>query len=91
MPDMEAIPPGGHVGDRKAAVVPGLRVVAVFQDQNVGDHARVDIAVDAHQPGVSEGIALRLATAVQAEVEAVGLADREHVVVERIVVREPHR
>ncbi|TMG78890.1 MAG: hypothetical protein E6H78_20915 [Betaproteobacteria bacterium] len=91
MPYVQAIPPGRHVVDRKAAVVAGLRVVAGVHDQDVRDHARVDVAVDAHQPGVRERIALRLAASVQAEVEAVGLADREHVVVEWIVIGEPHR
>src|ERR1041384_4452510 len=49
------------------------------------------VAVDAHETGVLEGVALRLTAAVQAEVEAVRLADGEDVVVERIMVGEADR
>src|SRR5439155_5997624 len=82
VPDVEAIAPAGHVVDGEAAVVARLRVVPVLTDEHVGDHARVDVAVHPYQTGMIERIALCLAPTVEPQVEAVGLAHREDVVIE---------
>src|SRR5213592_88301 len=91
VPHVQPISPGGHVLDREATVARGLGVIAVRHHPNVRHHARMHVAVDADETGMLERVALRLAAAVQPEVEAVGLADGEDVVVEWIVIGKAHR
>src|SRR4029077_2873046 len=88
VPDVQAIAPGGHVVDGETAVVARLRVVPVLHDKHVGHHTRVDVAVHSHQTRVIERMALGFAPTVQPQVEAVGIAHREDVVIEGIVIRK---
>ena len=88
---MEAIAARGHVVDGEAAVVPRLREVAVLHHQHVRHHARMHVAVHAHEARMGEGVALRLTAPVEPEVETVGLAHGKDVVIERIVVRKADR
>lgn len=85
-------PPRRHALDAEASlrVAHGERVV--LEHHHVGDHARVDVAVDGHQPGPLErDAARRVAAAILAEVERVQRRDREHVVVDAVAVRERDR
>src|SRR5205823_10239714 len=58
MPDVEAISARGHVVDREAAVTARLREIAVRHHQHVRYHARMHVAVDAHQSRLRESVAL---------------------------------
>src|SRR3989442_10329545 len=89
VPDVQPISARRDVVDREAAVGPGLPVVPDRHDLHVGDHARMHVAVHAHESRIRERMALGVTAAVQAEVELIRLADREDVVIEGIVIRKP--
>src|SRR6184192_4004928 len=91
VPDPQRVRPGRHVLQCEAPVPTRLSVMAGRHHLNERDHAGVDVAEYPHQPGPRERPLLRLATAVLAQVELAGFAHREDVVVEGIVVGEPHR
>src|SRR6266566_4324393 len=63
VPHVQPISTWRHVVDREAAVGPGLRVVPVRHDLHVSDHARMDVAVDAHESRIRERMALGFAAA----------------------------
>src|SRR5438132_13307837 len=91
VPHVPRVAPRRHACDGEAAVGRRLRVVACGHHLNERHHTGVDVAEHAHQAGAREGVTFRLAPPVPPQVERIGLARGENVVLERVVVRELHR
>src|SRR6202035_3666157 len=83
-PGLGLLVPDGHLagglrqaGEDEAAVGARRREVRGVEDEDVGHHALVDVAVDAHQAGALEGALLPRPFLEEAYVEDVGARHRE--------------
>ena len=91
-PGVERVATGRHARNLEAPGLVAQREGVVLEHHHVGDHARVDVAVDGHEAWALECDAARgIAPLVLAEVEGMELRDGEHVVVDAVAVRERHR
>src|SRR5262245_49498414 len=80
VPGGERAASGRDALDAEAAVGAGLHEEGVLSHGDEGAHLRVDVAVDARDPGDLEGPRAGLGALVEGEIEAVVARDREHVV-----------
>src|SRR5215510_7217561 len=91
VPHVQLVGPGLDAGDRERPVPARLREMVRRHHLHERHHAGVHVAEHPHQPGIAEHRGLAFAAAIEAEVEAVRVRHREHVVVEGVVIGERHR
>src|SRR6266571_3731501 len=91
VPRMQRVRAGRHVIDHEGSIGRRLRGEPIHCHQHERHHARVDVAEHPDQTRARKGPTLRFSAPVLPEVELVRIARREDVVIEGIVVREPHR
>src|SRR5439155_19558883 len=89
VPDAQRAAPGREPAQLEASVGAGDDGERRLQHHDERRHLAVDVAEDAHQPGAREPHRLARPRADQAQVEAIAGRDREDVVPDRVLVREP--
>src|SRR6266568_3679344 len=91
VPDVQRVRARRDVGNDEAAVTGRLREQTAAHHLHEGHHTGVDVAEHAHQPRMCERLSAGLPPSIPLQVELVGVARGEDVVVERIAVGEAHR
>src|ERR1044071_2659870 len=87
-PRLDLVLAGLEAAEREAAVLLGDDVVGSVDDDQVRGHVRVDVAAEPDDARLVELDLAHVAALVEPEVEALRLREREHVVVDRVEVRE---
>src|SRR5881394_3389870 len=91
VPDVQRVRARRDVGNDEAAVARRLREQTAAHHLDEGHHAGVDVAKHTHQPRMCERLSAGLPPPIPLQVELVGVAGGEDVVVERIAVGEAYR
>ena len=90
MPGVQLVAARRDARKRERSVGGGPGVERRREHHDDGGHLRMDVAVDRDHSRLVEPRRPRLTAAVEPEIERAFLGEREHVVVERIVVGERH-
>src|SRR5262249_21147347 len=88
VPGVEAIASVRDAGDGDATGAIGESVIRSVQNHDGGAHFRMNVAEQEANAGVVKMRGIASATFVKAEVEPSSVEQREHVVKERVLVRE---